>query len=122
MQDNLISEKKLPLGHDELLNLIESEEVYTILSEENMSGFNDLVKYELICIKDDKVFLTELGKEAQRCGVKNFLANKHIELVVAEIPAKIPFRVRKTYLIFSLIFLFLAFLILILQMIWQPSQ
>lgn len=122
MENNLNPGEKIPLEPDELLNLIESDEVFTILSEENIPGFNKLVKYELISIKDDTVYLTDLGKEAQIHGVENVLARKHNGMVVEEIPAKIPFRIRKTYLIWSLLFLFLAILILVFQIVWPPSQ
>ncbi len=121
MEEDLIPEKKLPLGQEELLNLIEIEDIFTILSEENMEGFNELVKYELICIKDDKVFLTDLGREAQVSGVKNVLARKNVDMVIADIPSKLPSRVRKSYLIWSLLILLLAMLLFIFQMIWQPE-
>lgn len=56
---------------DKLLKLIEEGDADTILSEENMqNSFSELIKYELIVLKNDKVFLTELGTVARIVGVK----------------------------------------------------
>lgn len=103
---------------EELLNLIESEDVFALLSEENLEGLNQLMKYELITIKDEKVYLTQLGKEAQVHGVKNIIARRNVEKVVAEIPVKIHFKARKDYMLYSLLFLFLSLLLLAYQLLW----
>lgn len=106
---------------EELLNLIESGDVFSILSEENMKGFNELMKYELIAVKDDKVYLTPLGKEAQIHGVQKVISRKPVQFSTVAIPEKIPFKIRRIYLFGSLLFLLLAFLFLVLQIIWQDQ-
>lgn len=107
----------MAITQDEMLHLIESKDIVKLLSEENMKGFNDLMKYELIGIKDDTVFLTELGKEAKLYGVKNIVARQRVHILAAKIPSRIPLRIRMLYLIISLLFLSLALFILIYNIV-----
>lgn len=118
MKQEFTEEKKVCISAEGLLHLIETQDVFNILSEENMEGLNELMKYELITVKDDKVYLTPLGKEAQIHGVKNVIATKSMQKITATIPTTTPFRIKKTNL-WSLLFLFLALLFIVFQYIWQ---
>lgn len=111
-------EKKVCNCQEDLLNLIENEDVFNILSEENMESFNELMKYELITVKDEKVHLTPLGKEAQIHGVKNVIGRKNVEHITTRITSA-PSRVWKSFLIWPVLILFLALLYLVFQYIWQ---
>jgi hypothetical protein len=119
MNKEFTGEKKVCNCHEDLLHLIETEDVFNILSEENMVSFNELMKYELIAVKDDKVYLTPLGKEAQVQGVKNVIAKKNLQKVSLGIPAVNTRKSVKIYLFWSLLFLFLVLLFLVFQYIWQ---
>ncbi len=119
MSEEIIEENEAGMSQEELLNLVESGDVFNILSEGNMSGFNELMKYEMITVKDDKVFLTSLGKEAQIHGVKNVIGRKNVESIASGIPVARSFKTKKNYLIWSLVFLFLALLLIVFQYIWM---
>lgn len=55
---------------DKLLILIEEGDSGKILSEENFyPRFNELLKYGLVEIKEDKIYLTAQGIEAKKNGV-----------------------------------------------------
>ena len=59
---------------DRLLKLIEEGDPAVILSEERLiPRFNELMKYDLVELKDERVFLTEKGKEAKREGVEKII-------------------------------------------------
>ncbi len=54
-----------------LLELIDEGDADAILSEDELiSRFNELLKYELIAVEYEKVYLTEKGKEAKNKGVE----------------------------------------------------
>ncbi len=73
-------------GRTRLLKLIEEGDATTILSEEHFGEkFNDLVKYELVAIKKDKVSLTAIGKHALRVGVKSVIEKIRNNVAVAQI-------------------------------------
>ena len=73
-------------GRTRLLKLIEEGDASTILSERSFSEkFNDLVKYELVAIKRDKVSLTEIGKHALRVGVKQVIDKIKNKVAIAKI-------------------------------------
>lgn len=59
---------------EKLLDLIEEGDPDKILSEEELfPKFNQLVKYNLVVLKEDKVFLTEKGIQAKKEGVDSFI-------------------------------------------------
>ena len=59
---------------DRLLKLIDEGDPDVILSEEKLiPRFNELMKYDLVTLKDDKVYLTHKGREAKREGVDKFI-------------------------------------------------
>lgn len=60
-------------NQQKLLQLIDEGDPSSILSEDNGRGFNELMKYQLISIKNDKVLLTDLGREAQKDGIVKVL-------------------------------------------------
>ncbi|UJH92463.1 hypothetical protein LZ575_08185 [Antarcticibacterium sp. 1MA-6-2] len=67
---------------DRLLKLIEEGEADVILSEEKLiPRFNELMKHDLVTLKDEKVFLTEKGKKAKVEGVDKII-NREKELQV----------------------------------------
>lgn len=73
---------------DKLLKLIEKGNPEVILSEEELvPRFNELLKYDLIELKDDKVLLTEKGHEAKKYGVETVLKKERRErFVKKEVP------------------------------------
>ena len=117
MQKFVSEKENNPLTQEEMLHLIECGDIVELLSEENMKGFNDLIKYELIVVKDDKIYLSELGKEAKLNGVKNTVARQRVKILAANIPSRIPLRISKLYLIISLLSLLLALLFLIFNIV-----
>lgn len=60
-----------------LLELIEEGDPTVILSSENMENLNELIKYEFISIENDRLKLTEKGRQAKAVGVK-FLMQDHL--------------------------------------------
>lgn len=59
---------------DRLLKLIEEGDPDVILSEEKLiPRFNELMKYDLVTLKNEKVYLTEKGKQAKREGVEKII-------------------------------------------------
>ncbi len=59
---------------DRLIDLIEEGDPNKILSEEDLfPRFNELVKYGLVVLKDEKVFLTKKGIRAKKEGVDLFI-------------------------------------------------
>lgn len=57
-----------------LLKLIDEGDAAAILSEKNFAiRFNELVKYELVAIKKDKLRLTERGRHALRVGARSVI-------------------------------------------------
>lgn len=59
---------------DRLIDLIEEGDPNKILSEEDLfPRFNELVKYGLVVLKDEKVFLTKKGIQAKKEGVDLFI-------------------------------------------------
>lgn len=55
---------------DKLLHLIEQEDPTVILSTEYLESFNELMKLELVTIENEKLKLTEKGRQAKINGVK----------------------------------------------------
>lgn len=109
---------------DRLLKLIEEGDTEAILSEKELvPEFNELLKYDLIYLKDEKIYLTEEGKAAKIEGVDVVISRKKQtqleKLQQKASPVKIfalPFnlkawRTNKNFLL--IIFLFLTFLILL---------
>ncbi len=62
---------------DRLLNLIEKGDPEAILSEQELvPRFNELLKYDLVALKNEKVLLTEEGKAAKKEGVEVVIKRK----------------------------------------------
>ena len=101
---------------ERLLSLIEEGDAFKILSEENMGeSFNELMKYQLISFDHGRVFITELGKQAQREGVQIFLERlKHNDLVKT-LPVEKKLRAKSFYLLSALVITFLIMIIFFLQ-------
>lgn len=75
--------KKVTDQRDHLLKLIEEGDADRILSENDMQkSFSELVKHELIVIKEDKIFLTELGEVARIRGVQKVITDQKAKKVV----------------------------------------
>lgn len=107
---------------DKLLKLIEEGDADTILSEENMqNSFSELIKYELIVIKNDKVFLTELGTVARIVGVQkivNELKEKKIAVKTAA-PVADPKDIRISYLSYYILLIVGLLMMLFIQIAWN---
>ncbi|CAN5158341.1 hypothetical protein BH23BAC2_BH23BAC2_23410 [soil metagenome] len=116
MNDPEIHNENPANSKEDLLNLIEEGDAFSILSDAHTQGFKDLMKYELIATKDDKVYLTELGKEAQKIGVNAVISRKSATLSIPQIPVKKVVKNRNKFLI-SVLFL----LILILGVLLSQS-
>lgn len=59
-----------------LLKLVQDSDTTKILTDENLKkSLNDLMKYELIDIKNEKIYITERGKRAQREGLNAVIAD-----------------------------------------------
>lgn len=58
---------------DKVLRTIEEGDATDILTEAYAESFNELMKYELIEINEDKVRLTDKGRQALSFGVANVL-------------------------------------------------
>ncbi len=59
---------------DFLLKLIDKGDATAILAEENITkAFDELLRYDLIDIIEERVCLTRKGKKAKELGMKNFL-------------------------------------------------
>ncbi|MFO8147242.1 MAG: hypothetical protein ACQEWG_10370 [Bacteroidota bacterium] len=59
---------------DRLIDLIEEGDPSKILSEEDLfTRFNELVRYGLVVLEDEKVFLTKKGIQAKKEGVELFI-------------------------------------------------
>lgn len=72
---------KSPEGTDEavkdlLLQLIEEGDPTIILSSEYSRSLNELIKFEFIAIENERLQLTEKGKQAQLLGVKAVMEKK----------------------------------------------
>ncbi|CAM4293700.1 hypothetical protein [Gillisia limnaea] len=64
---------------DKLIDLIEKGDADKILSEEDLfPKFNRLVKYGLVVLKDEKVFLTEKGIQGKKEGVEAFIKKEEL--------------------------------------------
>ncbi len=118
MNKDFTPEKKLCNCHEDLLLLIENGDVVNILYEENMESFNYLMKYELITVKEDKVYLTSLGKEAQLKGVKTVLSQKNIETVSTGVPSA-DFKERRNFISVFILLVALTLLFIAIQNILE---
>lgn len=59
---------------EKIISLIEMGDPVPILAEESfIEVFNELLKYELIDLKDDKIVLTPKGEEARKIGLTKAL-------------------------------------------------
>ena len=71
---------------DKLLQIIEDGDAVDILAEDYAASLNELMKFELIEIHNEKLQLTDKGRQAKLKGVKDFMApepeqKEKIELV-----------------------------------------
>ncbi|MFO7719476.1 MAG: hypothetical protein R6W85_03445 [Gillisia sp.] len=70
---------------EKLIDLIEEGDPSKILSEEDLfPKFNELVKYGLVVLKDEKVFLTKKGIQAKKEGVDLFIKKEKFALIQAQ--------------------------------------
>jgi len=59
---------------ERLIKLIDEGDPEVILAEESLvPKFNELLKYDLVVIKDDRVFLTEKGRLAKIHGIEHII-------------------------------------------------
>jgi len=64
---------------ERLINLIDEGDPEVILAEDALvPKFNELLKYDLVVIKDDRVFLTEKGKTAKIHGIDYIIAQEKL--------------------------------------------
>ena len=64
---------------DRLMDLIEEGDPKKILSEEDLfPRFNRLVKYNLVVLKNEKVFLTKKGIKARNEGIDLFIKKEKL--------------------------------------------
>lgn len=71
---NVDIDKNLEDGTTRLLKLIDEGDASEILSEKNFGvRFNELIKYELVAIKKDRLRLTEMGRHALRVGARSVI-------------------------------------------------
>lgn len=96
-------QKKISSNHDSLLKMIEQANIEEILLEENLSGFNELMKYELITIQDGQVHLTENGKKAKLEGVQTVVERLRVETQPLKLAQPDP----KSRMVYYLLFLLL---------------
>lgn len=76
MEKEKLSSEILDSPLDRLLQLVEEDNPDTILAEEKLvATFNELLKYGLIELQDEKIYLTPKGKLAKNEGVENFINN-----------------------------------------------
>ena len=59
---------------DKLLQIIEDGDAVDILAEDYAKSLNALMKFELIEIHNEKLQLTDKGRQAKLKGVKDFMA------------------------------------------------
>ncbi|MDR9457645.1 MAG: hypothetical protein RI572_09560 [Salegentibacter sp.] len=63
-----------------LIELIKKRDVLAILAEDSLvEDFNELLKYELIDIVDDKVMLTPKGEKDRNIGLDEILTKFRIQ-------------------------------------------
>lgn len=106
---------------DKLLKLIEDGDADIILSEENMQGsLNELVKHELVLIKEDKIFLTELGQRARTEGVKKVISGlKPKPMIQINAAPVIERKIRSSNTPYYILLILGLLLILAIQFIWN---
>lgn len=102
-------------NQDDLLRIIEDGDAEIILSPENSKGFNELVKYELVYMKNEKICLTDLGVKAKTEGATKIIAEMKAKALKGLPVGKKPKQAKKYVLILlsvvltSIIILFLIF-------------
>ncbi|WP_324719916.1 hypothetical protein [Salinimicrobium sp. HB62] len=99
---------------EKILELIEKEDCLSILAENSLQeNFNELLKYGLIDIVEDKVVLTPKGEEARMLGFEKFMGQKRKEDESLNVPAPKPRQRSKLYTLVmgSLIILSIIFLV-----------
>lgn len=74
---------------EELLHIIERGDPTKILSEDDLvQRLNFLLKYQLITITEDKIILTEKGKEARVNGIQTIIEEEELNKQLIHIPKK----------------------------------
>lgn len=64
---------------ERLITLIDEGDPEVILAEDALvPKFNELLKYDLVVIKDDRVFLTEKGKLAKSYGIDYIIGQEKL--------------------------------------------
>ncbi len=108
---------------ERLIKLIDDGDPEVILAEDALvPKFNELLKYELVVIKEDRVFLTEKGKIAKARGLEYILQQEKLpktsvkKTIAARISGKkysinyLPMKLRMVHLLVLLLLLTMAFL------------
>lgn len=70
---------------ERLIKLIDEGDAEVILAEDALvPKFNELLKYDLVVVKDDRVFLTEKGRLAKTHGFEYILAQERLPKKVSK--------------------------------------
>ncbi|UJH92059.1 hypothetical protein LZ575_05490 [Antarcticibacterium sp. 1MA-6-2] len=107
---------------DRLLKLIEQGDAAIILSEENLQNcISELLKFELIVIKNDHIYLTEIGKTALIVGVEKALTDlKSKKATVLAIPVEAgPKKINTSNVPYYILLILGILLMLLIQFFWQ---
>ena len=98
---------------EKIIELIDKGDCLSILAEDSLQeNFNELLKYRLIDIVDDKVVLTRKGEEAKTVGFEKVIAQLRNEEKRIEVPEEKPQKKSRIYtagfgFLLALIFIFL---------------
>lgn len=72
-----------------IMELIENGDCLSILAEDSLrENFNELLKYGLIDIVEDKVVLTKKGAEAKILGIEKAIVQMKSEKKLKEVPVE----------------------------------
>lgn len=72
---------------DELLQIIEGGDPARILSEDDLvQRLNFLLKYQLVTITEDRIYLTEKGREARIKGINSIIGAEDLNKELSEFP------------------------------------
>lgn len=68
------------MSTQKLIELIKNGDAIAILAEDSLiEKFNELLKYNLIDIVDDKIILTTKGENAMNMGLDNIMAKLNLQ-------------------------------------------
>lgn len=96
------------------MELIVKGDCLSILAEDSLQeNFNELLKYELIDVAEDKIVLTPKGEEAKAVGVEEVITRLRNEKKPKEVPEEIQQKKSDHYKV-GLGFLLLLFVIFLI--------